>query len=216
VLKFHLFEKIPEPKILCLGAHPDDIEIGCGGTILKILDEIPGASFHWVVFSGNQKRIIEAQDSARRFLGNAPAKFDSLQFKDSYFPFIGASIKDYFEEIKKNYCPDIIFSHYSKDAHQDHRLISDLTWNTFRDHFIVEYEIPKYDGDLTTPNVYIHLNEQIVSRKISYIISSFESQKEKSWFTEDTFRSLLRIRGIESNASQLYAEGFHCRKIIFS
>jgi LmbE family N-acetylglucosaminyl deacetylase len=216
VLNFHLFEKTPEPKILCLGAHPDDIEIGCGGTILKILDEIPGASFQWIVFSGNQKRITEAQDSARRFLGNAPAKYDFLQFKDSYFPFIGASIKDYFEEIKKIYCPDIIFSHYSKDAHQDHRLISDLTWNTFRDHFIVEYEIPKYDGDLTTPNVYVHLSEKIVSRKISYIISSFESQKEKSWFTEDAFRSLLRIRGIESNASKLYAEGFHCRKIIFS
>jgi len=216
LITFNIFEKIPSPKILCLGAHADDIEIGCGGTILKIIDSVPNASFYWVVFSGDQRRSKEAQDSAKCFLGTASAKCEFLQFQDSYFPFIGGNIKDYFEQLKKLYCPDIIFSHYSKDAHQDHRLISDLTWNTFRDHFIVEYEIPKYDGDLTTPNVYIHLNEQIVSRKISYIISSFESQKEKSWFTEDTFRSLLRIRGIESNASQLYAEGFHCRKIIFS
>jgi LmbE family N-acetylglucosaminyl deacetylase len=212
----HLFEKIPEPRILCLGAHPDDIEIGCGGTILKILDRIPGASFRWIVFSGNQKRTIEAQDSARCFLGNAQAKFDFLQFKDSYFPFMGGSIKDYFEELKKNYCPDIIFTHYSNDAHQDHRLISDLTWNTFRNHFIMEYEIPKYDGDLITPNLYVHLDEQIVLQKINYILSSFKSQKEKSWFTEDTFKSLLRIRGIESNASTLFAEGFHCRKIILT
>lgn len=212
----HLFEKIPEPKILCLGAHPDDIEIGCGGTILKILDGIPGASFHWVVFSGNQKRTIEAQDSARCFLGNAKVEFDFLQFKDAYFPFIGGSIKDYFEELKKNYCPDIIFTHYSNDAHQDHRLISDLTWNTFRDSFIMEYEIPKYDGDLTTPNLYVHLDAQIVSKKISHILNNFKSQKEKSWFSEDTFKSLLRIRGIESNALDRYAEGFHCRKIILT
>jgi LmbE family N-acetylglucosaminyl deacetylase len=210
----HLFEEIPEPKILCLGAHPDDIEIGCGGTILKILDRIPGASFYWVVFSGDQKRLLEAQESASCFLGTARAKFDFLQFKDSYFPFIGGSIKDYFEELKKRYCPDIIFTHYSNDAHQDHRLISNLTWNTFRDHFIAEYEIPKYDGDLTTPNLYVHLDEQIVSRKINYILNSFKSQKENFWFTGDTFKSLLCLRGIESNASKLYAEGFHCRKII--
>jgi LmbE family N-acetylglucosaminyl deacetylase len=215
MLTFNFFEKNPVPKILCLGAHPDDIEIGCGGTILKILDIMPGANFYWVVFSGDQQRRVEAQDSARCFLGTARAKFDFLQFKDSYFPFIGGDIKDYFEQLKKNYHPDIIFTHNLNDAHQDHRLISNLTCNTFRDNFIIEYEIPKYDGDLTTPNLYVHLDEQIVAKKINYILNIFKSQKEKFWFTEDNFKSLLCIRGIESNAPKIYAEGFHCRKIVF-
>jgi LmbE family N-acetylglucosaminyl deacetylase len=215
MLTYNLFGNITSPKILCLGAHPDDIEIGCGGTILKILDSMPGADFYWVVFSGDKQRKMEAQDSAKCFLGTTCAKFDFLQFKDSYFPFIGGSIKDYFEQIKKNYCPDIIFTHNLNDAHQDHRLISSLTWNTFRDNLIIEYEIPKYDGDLTTTNLYVHLDEQTVTKKINYILNSFKSQKGNNWFTTDTFKSILCIRGIESNAPKAYAEGFNCRKIVF-
>lgn len=215
MITFNIFEKIPSPKILCLGAHADDIEIGCGGTILKIIDSVPNASFYWVVFSGDQRRSKEAQDSAKCFLGTASAKCEFLQFQDSYFPFIGGKIKDYFEQLKKLYCPDIIFTHSSNDAHQDHKLISSLTWNTFRNNFILEYEIPKYDGDLITPNFYVYLEEPTVTKKIGYILNNFKSQNGKSYFTEDGFRSLLRLRGIESNAPQTYSEGFHCKKIIY-
>jgi LmbE family N-acetylglucosaminyl deacetylase len=215
MLNFNFFENNPAPKILCLGAHPDDIEIGCGGTILKILESNPGADIFWVVFSGEQQRLEEARESAKCFLGTANTRLEYLQFKDSYFPFLGDKIKDYFENLKRSFIPDIIFTHSSNDAHQDHRLISNLTWNTYRDHFIVEYEIPKYDGDLVTPNLYVHLSEEFVSRKISFILNSFKSQKGKIWFMESTFRSLLNIRGIESNSPTKYSEGFHCRKIIF-
>src|SRR5208283_3980802 len=127
-------------------------------------------------------------------------------FQESYFPFIGAQIKNYFEELKVEFSPDVVFTHYKKDAHQDHRLISNLTWNTFRDHFILEYEVPKYDGDLGTPNFYVHLNESDVEKKISCLCNIFQTQKEKQWFDEETFRSILRIRGIESNSPSKYAE----------
>jgi len=204
------------PKILCLGAHPDDIEIGCGGTLLRMIDEVPNACFYWVVFSGTEQRQKEAIESAEIFLKKLENKNIIIKhFQESYFPFIGAQIKNYFEELKVEFSPDVVFTHYKKDAHQDHRLISDLTWNTFRDHFILEYEIPKYDGDLSTPNAYVDLGERHVNKKILHILDVFETQKGRSWFTEDTFRSILRLRGIESNAQGKYAEGFYCRKIVF-
>ena len=204
-------------KILCLGAHADDIEIGCGGTILRIIEETQNAHFYWAVFSGNAERLKEAQESANTFLENAGSKKIVVhQFKESYFPFIAASIKDCFEKLKQDFSPDIVFTHCRTDAHQDHALISSLTWNTFRDHFILEYEIPKFDGDLSTPNLYVHLNESQVTKKIDLIQRNFATQKEKPWFAEETFRSILRIRGIESNSPTKYAEAFHCRKIVLS
>lgn len=212
--KLQLFDGKKAPKILCLGAHSDDIEIGCGGTILRIINEFPTAQFYWIVFSANERRTQEARQSANSFLYNVESKYVDIQnFRESYFPFVGSDIKDYFEKIK-NFCPDIIFTHHRNDAHQDHQLISSLTWNTFRDHFILEYEIPKYDGDLVTPNFYVHLDESFVERKTNYLIDYFTSQKERQWFTRETFRSLMRIRGIESNSPTKYAEGFHCHKII--
>jgi LmbE family N-acetylglucosaminyl deacetylase len=204
-----------EPKILCLGAHPDDIEIGCGGTVLKLIDEIPKAQFYWVVFSGDDMRAEEARQSARSFL-NATKKKEIIvnQFRMSYFPFVGADIKDNFEKLKLAYSPDLIFTHRERDAHQDHALISKLTWNTFRSSLILEYEIPKYDGDLGTPNVYVHLNDLYATKKIDLVLKNFKSQRERIWFDEEAFRSILRIRGIESNSTR-YAEGFYCRKIVF-
>lgn len=207
--------KNQEPKILCLGAHPDDIEIGCGGTILRLISEIPKAKFHWVVFSGDDVRREEAHSSAQSFLKDAESKEIVVnQFRMSYFPFVGADIKDYFETIKRVLTPDLVFTHRRRDAHQDHALISKLTWNTFRDSLVLEYEIPKFDGDLETPNLYFHLDESHVTKKIDLILKNFKSQRGKLWFDEEVFRSILRIRGIESNSAK-YAEGFYCRKIVF-
>ena len=203
-------------RVLCLGSHCDDIEIGCGGTILKLIESYPNVVVYWVVFSSNSQREQEAFESASSFLRNAKEKNIVIKkFRDGFLPFIGIEVKEFFEDVKQNFVPDIIFTHYRNDLHQDHRLISDLTWNTFRNHLILEYEIPKYDGDLGNPNFFVHLEEVICQDKIKHIIDSFKSQKGKQWFTEETFLSILRIRGIESNAPSKYAEAFYCRKLVF-
>jgi len=212
-LKFLLDNK--KPKVLCLGAHADDIEIGCGGTVMRIVKDTPEAEFCWVVFSGDEKRAKEAHKSANIFLKGVVSKSIIVEnYRESYFPFIGAEIKDFFERIAKSFSPDIIFTHCKNDAHQDHRLLSYLTWNTFRNHLILEYEIPKYDGDLGNPNLYVFLDEAIVQSKVKCICNVYESQSRKQWFTEDTFKSIMRIRGVESNSPSKYAEAFYCRKII--
>lgn len=213
--KINLFSGNQEPKILCLGAHADDIEIGCGGTILKIAEEYPKAQFHWLVFSAEGQRANEAHKSAESFLSKITSKNIDIQaFRDSYFPFVGAAIKDHFVILKKAFDPDIIFTHFTNDAHQDHRLIGELTWNAFRNNLILEYEIAKYDADLCTPNLYVHLNENLVQKKISNICTLFKSQSEKEWFGEESFRSLMRIRGLESNSTSKYSEAFYCRKMV--
>ncbi|MEC4813256.1 MAG: PIG-L deacetylase family protein [Scytonema sp. PMC 1069.18] len=212
------FDKTDESeyKILCLGAHCDDIEIGCGGTILKLIEKYQNIILYWVVFSSNEQREEEERASANRFLKEIQTKKVIVKdFRDGFLPFQGIEVKECFEQLKQEFSPDIIFTHYRDDRHQDHRLISDLTWNTFRNHLILEYEIPKYDGDLGYPNFFVHLDEALCRRKIQYLLDSFPSQNHKQWFTEETFRSILRIRGIESNSPSKYAEAFHCRKIVF-
>lgn len=202
-------------KILCLGAHSDDIEIGCGGTILKLLAENPATEVCWVVLGATGHRKAEALASAEVFLARAEGKeVLTSEFRDGYFPHMWAEIKEYFEQLSKKFQPDLILTHYRGDLHQDHRLVSELTWNTFRNHFILEYEIVKYDGDLGVPNFFVHLSEATVRAKIKTIIDCFKSQKDKSWFTDDTFSSILRLRGVESNAPDKYAEGFHSRKVV--
>lgn len=202
-------------QVLCLGAHCDDLEIGCGGTILKLLEAYQNIHINWIVFSSNEQREKEALSSANYFLKKAKSKNIIIKkFRDSFFPFIGAEIKEFFEEQKQHLSPDIIFTHYKNDLHQDHRLISDLTWNTFRNHLILEYEIPKYDGDLGSPNVFVHLDGETCNKKAEYILNCFESQKTNSWCTKDTFFSLLRLRGIESNSPHNYAEAFYNRKLV--
>ena len=217
MLKF-LFEKgATEPiKLLCLGAHSDDIEIGCGGTILRLINQYPHLSVHWVVFSGQDRRMEEAQASATDFLHQATDKKIALKnFRDGFFPYTGAEVKAFFEELKQEISPDLIFTHYRHDLHQDHRTLCELTWNTFRDHSILEYEIPKYDGDLGNPNFFVYLDEAICNRKIDLLLKHFRTQENKHWFTKETFTSILRLRGIESKAPDGYAEAFHCRKLVF-
>lgn len=200
------------PKILLLGAHSDDIEIGAGGTILQLLEEVPDAEVHWVVFSAPGKRDTEARASAALFLNGASHKETIVKnFRESYFPSVVDEIKDFFEQLKAT-DPDLIFTHYRDDLHQDHRTICNLTWNTFRNHTILEYEIPKWDGDLGRPNVYFPLNSRICQQKVQYLMDCFQTQKSKNWFTEDTFLSLMRIRGVESQ--EQYAEAFHARKLV--
>lgn len=201
-------------QILCLGAHSDDIEIGCGATLLRLLDEHPGSRVHWVVFSGCEQRAEETRRSAQLFLRNAACtRVEVHAFRDGFFPYIGADIKQAFEDLKGAVSPDVIFTHYGLDCHQDHRVISELTWNTFRSHLILEYEIPKYDGGLATPNVYIALGESARCTKIQYLMDAFATQRDKRWFTPSTFDALMRLRGVECASPTGYAEGFHGRKV---
>jgi len=204
-------------SLLCLGAHSDDIEIGCGGTILRLLQTYKNCDVTWVVFSAKNHRRREAVASAERFLSRAKTStIITKAFKESFFPYSGEKIKSFFEEIKTRIVPDIIFTHYRHDLHQDHRVINEFTWNTFRDHLILEYEIPKYDGDLGAPNLFVHLDEATSRTKTRILMECFKTQRGKQWFTEDTFLSLLRIRGVESNARGKYAEAFYCRMIVCS
>jgi LmbE family N-acetylglucosaminyl deacetylase len=202
-------------NVLCLGCHSDDIEIGCGGTILRLAQQYAGSTFSWVVFSAPGVREAEAQRAAKLFVGDARLGTMMLKsFPDGFMPFVGADIKKVFEELKSTVAPDVILTHNRRDAHQDHRLVAELTWNTFRDHLILEYEIPKYDGDLGQPSVYVPLSTEVCEQKIRYLIEVFDSQKGKRWFEEETFRSLMRLRGMECNSQSGYAEAFYCRKLV--
>jgi len=194
-------------RVLCLGAHSDDIEIGAGGTVLKLLEQIPSLQVTWVVFSGDDTRHAEAKQSFSKFTAGSTssADFTTHTFRDGFFPAQHARVKAVFEQLKPVQ-PDLIFTHTHDDRHQDHRVINELTWNTFRSHLILEYEIPKWDGDMGRPNCYISLDERLVARKVDHLISCFKSQRSKHWFDEETFRSVLRIRGLESNSR--YAEAF--------
>jgi len=201
--------------ILCLGSHSDDIEIGCGGTILRLAELYPHSVFHWVVFSAIGVREAEARRAATLFVDPMRLKGPLLKtFQDGFMPFVGAEVKAVFEELKLEISPDIILTHNSRDAHQDHRTIAELTWNTFRDHFILEYEIPKYDGDMGQPNVFFPLELELCQKKTQYILDTFQSQHAKRWFQQETFLSLLRLRGMECNAPSGYAEAFYCRKLV--
>jgi LmbE family N-acetylglucosaminyl deacetylase len=201
--------------VLCLGSHSDDIEIGCGGTILRLIEQYPACKFYWVVFSAIGVRKAEAQRGAELFAGTERLERILLKdFPDGFMPFVGSEVKSVFEELKQAISPDLIFTHQGKDAHQDHRLISELTWNTFRDHFILEFEIPKYDGDLGQPSVFVPLETDISQKKAHHIVGTFQSQHTKRWFEESTFLSLMRLRGMECNAPSGYAEAFYCRKLV--
>jgi LmbE family N-acetylglucosaminyl deacetylase len=201
--------------VLCLGAHADDIEIGAGGTILKLLGSLDGIEVHWVVLSADDRREAEARAAAEALLKEAGAAHVSFGgFRESYFPYIGSGIKQFFDGLGADVRPDLIFTHARDDKHQDHRLVCELTWNTWRDRLILEYEIPKYDGDLGTPNLFVAIDDELRTRKIAALMESFESQTDKYWFTPETFSGLMRLRGVEGRSPTGYAEAFYVRKLL--
>jgi LmbE family N-acetylglucosaminyl deacetylase len=204
-------------RLLCLGAHGDDIEIGCGGTVLHLTGSHPDMEVCWVVFSASPTRKKEAARSADRFLEKASkSRVIFHDFRDGYLPYPGDPVKDRFEDLKKEFHPDLILTPSRRDRHQDHRFVAELTWNTYRDHLILEYEIPKWDGDMGAPNLYVPLSEEICRQKIDLILDSFPSQKGRDWFTDDLFLSILRIRGMECRSPSRYAEAFYASKLNLS
>jgi len=201
-------------SVLCLGAHSDDIEIGVGATLLGLMAKGVRLDVLWCVLSGADQREREARSSAAEFLsGAASAKIEVMSFRDGFFPEQGEPIKSWFEALKMRFDPDLILTHRRDDAHQDHREVSRLTWNTFRDHFILEYEIPKWDGDIGQPNLYVPVSATVLQRKIDLLMLHFGSQRSKQWFDEETFRGLARLRGMECRAPERYAEAFFGRKL---
>jgi LmbE family N-acetylglucosaminyl deacetylase len=201
-------------KVLFLGAHSDDIEIGCGGTVLELLRARPDVEIRWVVFSAAGVRATEARASARRFIGKRAAMAVELhEFRDGFFPVQFEAIKKSFEAIARAFPADLVFTHRREDRHQDHRVVSDLAWNTFRRAMILEYEIPKWDGDLGIANCFVPLSAGVAKKKVRLLMEAFASQRSKDWFDEETFRGLARLRGVECRAPSGFAEAFSGRKI---
>lgn len=202
------------PTVLCIGAHCDDIEIGCGATVIRWAREYPGTRFVWAIFSGEPERERESRAAAARLtLGGPPCELHFPGFRDRFFFSQAAQIKERFDELRGLVRPDVVLTHHLADRHQDHELIGELTWNTFRSHLILEYEIPKYEGDLGHPNVFVPHTAADLDRKVECLLESFASQRSRAWFTADTFRALARLRGIESGAPSGLAEAFHGRKL---
>jgi LmbE family N-acetylglucosaminyl deacetylase len=202
-------------RILALGAHADDLEIGCGGTLLRLAAERRRLDVTWVVFCSDAERAREARASAAAFLhGVERVRVEVKDHRDGFLPYSGADAKEGFEALKSEVAPDVVFTHHRRDRHQDHRIISELTWNTFRDHLILEYEIPKYDGDFGSPSVFVRLSQATLERKVALVLEHFQSQSKKHWLTADLLRAVARIRGMECAAPERYAEAFYCRKMV--
>lgn len=201
-------------RILAIGAHSDDIELGAGGTVLRLIREWRPVHVDWVVLAARGERAREAHASAASFLAGAGSQSVAVhEFPDGRFPYVGADIKAVFEQLKGAE-PDVVLTHRREDVHQDHRLVAELTWQTFRNHLILEYEIVKYEGDLGTPNLFVPLERGDVARKVELLMDVFPSQRDRSWFGEDTFRAILRLRGVESASPTGFAEAFTCRKVV--
>jgi LmbE family N-acetylglucosaminyl deacetylase len=201
-------------SVLCLGAHSDDIEIGAGGTLLGWLDQGVRLDVHWCVLSGINERGEEAKASATDFLAAAANRtIEIMNFRDGFFPEQGEQIKVWFEQLKSRVNPDVVLTHRRDDGHQDHRQVNRLVWNTFRDHLVLEYEIPKWDGDMGRPNLYVPVSAAVMRRKVELLMSHFGSQRSKQWFDAETFLGLARLRGMECRARERYAEAFVARKL---
>ena len=209
------FPRDRAPRLLVLGAHSDDIEIGCGGTVRFLLERHPGAAVRWVVFAaGDPARAAEARAAAARFLKGAGGAEGALHgFRDGFFPAEVGDLQGAFEALKAGPAPDLVFTHRRDDRHQDHRQLAELTWNTFRDTAVLEYEIPKYDPDLGNPNLFVPLTRAQAEEKVAILMEEFPSQRRRAWFTPDTFTGLMRLRGMQCNAPSRFAEGFHAPKL---
>jgi LmbE family N-acetylglucosaminyl deacetylase len=204
-------------RVLCLGAHSDDIEIGCGGTVLQMIQQSKSLEFYWLVLCANPERTLEARRSANAFLVQARKKTIVVKpFRDGFLPYLGPPVKECFEELKKVFTPDVIFTHCRHDLHQDHRLVCELTWNTFRDHFILEYEVPKYDADLRSPNFFVPLSDAQARKKVNNLMRYFTTQRNKRWFREELFYGLMRLRSTEAASPTRYSEAFYCRKALLA
>ncbi len=206
-------------NVLCLGAHSDDIEIGSAGALLTVLASRPESHVTWVVASADETRSQEAFESARTLLaGRATVDVRALGLRESYFDRLGAAAKEAFEEVRSSLStePDLVITHYRDDRHQDHRMVSDITWNLWRDHLVLEYEVPKWDGDLGTPNLYVPLEAEVAERKLAHLEAHFASQHGKDWYDDGVFRGLMRLRGMECRARSGYAEGFYARKVLLA
>jgi LmbE family N-acetylglucosaminyl deacetylase len=204
----------PLTRVLAIGAHSDDLEIGCGGTMLALARANPGLTVDWVVLAADGARADEARRSAEVLLSDAGAcSVEVHDFRDGYLPHTAADVKDAFEDLKARVEPDLVLTHTRDDLHQDHRLVCELTWNTFRDHLILEYEIPKWDGDVGRPNLYVPLEEPQVQEKLDLLAGHFDSQRGKHWYDVEVFRGLMRVRGMECRAPTGYAEAFVARKL---
>jgi LmbE family N-acetylglucosaminyl deacetylase len=201
--------------LLALGAHSDDIEIGCGGTILTLLKRHPRLRVWWVVLGASGRRAVEAEASARDFLRGAGARRIIVKgFRDGFLPHTGVEVKEFFEELKREVSPDLILTHQLQDRHQDHSFTCDLTWNTFRNHLILEYEVPKYDGDMGAPNMFVQLDKRTAEKKVALLMKHFGTQRSKHWFDRETFLGLMRVRGVEAGGPDRYAEAFYSRKVV--
>jgi LmbE family N-acetylglucosaminyl deacetylase len=202
-------------EVLCIGAHCDDIEIGCGGTVLALQRLSSACRVHWLVLTSVAARRKEALSSAKAFVGGrSRGECRIFDLPDGFLPAHFEEAKNRFEELKKLVEPDLVFTHHVHDAHQDHRLVSQLTWQTFRDHQIWEYEIPKFDGDLVTPNMYVPLPSALAARKVAVVMRTFRTQHGKPWFKAENLEAIMRLRGLECRAGSGFAEGFHCRKLV--
>jgi LmbE family N-acetylglucosaminyl deacetylase len=207
----------PVRRVLAIGAHADDLEIGCGGTVLALTRANPGIAVHWVVVAARGAREDEARRSAAALLaGAAELTVELHSFQDGYLPHTAADVKDAFEDLKARVDPQLVLTHTRDDLHQDHRLVCELTWNTFRDHLILEYEIPKWDGDLGRPNLYVPLDEQVVDEKVGLLMRHFPTQSDKHWYDAETFRGLMRLRGLECASPSRYAEAFYAPKVVLA
>lgn len=204
-------------RILCIGAHCDDIEIGCGGTLLHMQASGQKPIIDWIVLTGEEARQTESR-SAMELLVNPTCRGDLLfgGFPDSRLPTVYGAVKEFFSSLRGRPRPDMIFCHYRDDAHQDHRLVSEVVWGAYRDHLVLEYEIVKWDGDLGRPNAYVPLEREILDRKLEVLMGVYGSQRGKDWFTEDTFLAMSRLRGVECRSPSGHAEAFHVRKFVLS